>query len=75
MTPIVQKSPAIVDKTKENKEAEARIREQVKAKFKSDQEKFNEMKSTIEKKVSARPLLVEQGNFLILCTVSFNIKT
>lgn len=61
MKPIVQQSPAIVDRTKENKEAAAKIREQVRAKFKSDQEKFNEMKSNIEKKVSSRPLLVEQG--------------
>ena len=66
MKPIVQQSPAIVDRTKENKEAAAKIREQVRAKFKSDQEKFNEMKSNIEKKVSSRPLLVEQGKNALL---------
>lgn len=61
MKPLVQQSPAIVDRTKENKEATARIQEQVRNKFKSDQEKFNEMKQNIDKKVSSRPLLVEQG--------------
>lgn len=66
MKPIVQQSPALVDKSKEKGEAAARIREQVRAKLKADQEKYNQMKAEMDQKIASRPLLIEQGNNWII---------
>ena len=60
MKPRVQESPAIQDKTKEQNDRAQKIKEEVKNQFLDSQKKFYEMKKTIEEKVAARPLLVEQ---------------